>query len=291
MGSRYGGLKQVDGLGPNGETIIDYSVYDAFRAGFGKVVFVIRKSIEKDFLEVFGNRFSKDVHFEIAYQELDMLPAGFNCPEDRTKPWGTAHAVWVAKHHVNEPFAVINADDFYGFDTFRVLAEELSKPNLPKGSYYMVGFKISKTLSEEGAVSRGVCTTNSQMLLQNVVERTHIERTNGAICYKDENNNPVELNENLLVSMNFWGFTPDFFDYTEKLMTDFFEGSIGNAKAEFYIPTVVNKSIQEKIATCKVLSTNAEWFGVTYPGDRPLVINKINQLIKAGEYPSPLWHK
>lgn len=291
MGSRYGGLKQVDGLGPNGETIIDYSVYDAFRAGFGKVVFVIRKSIEKDFLEVFGNRFSKDVHYEIAYQELDMLPEGFSCPADRTKPWGTAHAVWVTKHLVNEPFAVINADDFYGYDTFRVLAEELSKPNLPKGSYFMVGFKLGKTLSEEGAVSRGVCTTDSQMLLQNVVERTHIERIEGKVCYKDENSNSVELNENLQVSMNFWGFTPDFFGYTEKLMVDFFSGSIGNAKAEFYIPTVVNKSIQEKIATCKVLSTNAEWFGVTYPGDKPLVIERLSKLIQAGEYPSPLWKR
>lgn len=291
MGSRYGGLKQVDGLGPNGETIIDYSVYDAFRAGFGKVVFVIRKSIEKDFLEVFGSRFSKDVHFEIAYQELDMLPEGFACPADRTKPWGTAHAVWVAKHLVNEPFAVINADDFYGYDTFRVLAEELSKPNLNKGSYFMVGFKLGKTLSEEGAVSRGVCTTDSQMLLQNVVERTHIERINGKVLYKDENNNSLELNENLLVSMNFWGFTTDFFEFTEKLMVDFFRGSIGNAKAEFYIPTVVNKSIQEKVATCKVLNTNSEWFGVTYPGDKPLVIERLSKLIKSGEYPSPLWKR
>ena len=155
----------------------------------------------------------------------------------------------------------------------------------------MVGFKLGKTLSEEGAVSRGVCTTNSQMLLQNVVEHTQIERINGKVCFKDEHGNSVELDENLQVSMNFWGFSPDFYDYTEKLMVDFFSGSIGNAKAEFYIPTVVNKSIQEKIATCKVLSTNAEWFGVTYPGDRPVVVNRLSKLIEKGEYPSPLWNK
>lgn len=291
MGSRYGGLKQVDGLGPNGETIIDYSVYDAFRAGFGKVVFVIRKSIEKDFLEVFGNRFNKDVHFEIAYQELDMLPANFACPKDRTKPWGTAHAVWVARKKVNEPFAVINADDFYGYDTFRVLAQELSKPNLPEGSYFMVGFKLGKTLSEEGFVSRGVCTTNSQMLLQNVVEHTQIERINGKVCFKNEEGKLVELDENLQVSMNFWGFTPDFFNYTESLMINFFENSIENPKAEFYIPSVVNKAIQEGKATCKVLSTNSAWFGVTYPGDRQMVVDQLQKLVSSGAYPSPLWNR
>lgn len=289
MGSRYGGLKQVDGLGPNGETIIDYSVYDAIRAGFGKVVFVIRKSIEKDFLEVFGNRFNKSVKVEIAFQELDMLPQGFTVPVGREKPWGTAHAVWVTRHLIDEPFAVINADDFYGYDTFRVLAQELSKPNLEKGSYFMVGYKLGNTLSEQGAVSRGVCSTNADGFLLDVVERTHIERTGGVVKYKDENGNLVPVDENVPVSMNFWGFTPDFFEYTEKLMSDFFSNQIGNVKAEFYIPTVVNRAIKEGVARCKVLETKASWFGVTYPGDRPQVVAKLKELTEKGEYPSPLW--
>lgn len=289
MGSRYGGLKQVDGLGPNGETIIDYSVFDAIRAGFGKVVFVIRKSIEKDFLEVFGNRFNKLVKVEIAFQELDMLPQGFAVPEGREKPWGTAHAVWVTRHLIDEPFAVINADDFYGYDTFRVLAQELSRPNLEKGSYFMVGYKLGNTLSEQGAVSRGICSTNADGFLLNVVERTHIERTGGVVKYEDENGNLVPVDENVPVSMNFWGFTPDFFEYTEKLMSDFFSNQIGNVKAEFYIPTVVNRAIKEGVARCKVLETKASWFGVTYPGDRPQVVAKLKELTGKGEYPSPLW--
>ncbi|QKG81144.1 nucleotidyltransferase family protein [Tenuifilum thalassicum] len=291
MGSRYGGLKQVDALGPNGETIIDYSVYDALKAGFGKVVFVIRKSIEKDFIKVFGNRFDPGIKMEIAFQELDMLPSGFKVPEGREKPWGTAHAVWVARNVVNEPFAVINADDFYGYDTFRVMAEALSEPNLKGGSYFMVGYKLGNTLSEQGAVSRGVCSTDENGYLKDVVERTHIERINGVVKYKDENGNLVEVDENVPVSMNFWGFTPDFFEYTEKQMTDFFSNQIENAKAEFYIPTVVNKAIKEGYAKCKVLDTKAAWFGVTYPGDRPMVVNKFKELAEKGEYPSPLWSK
>lgn len=291
MGSRYGGLKQVDALGPSGETIIDYSVYDAIRAGFGKVVFVIRKSIEKEFLEVFGNRFGSQTQVEIAFQELDMLPKGFSVPQGREKPWGTAHAVWVTQHLVNEPFAVINADDFYGFDTFRVMAQELSKPNLDRGSYFMVGFKLGNTLSEQGAVSRGVCSTDINGYLLDVVERTHIERINGQVMFKDENGNLVKVDENVPVSMNFWGFTPDFFGYTEKQMTDFFSNQIGNAKAEFYIPTVVNRAIKEGYAKCKVLNTKAAWFGVTYPGDRHMVVNKFKELAEKGEYPTPLWSR
>jgi hypothetical protein len=289
MGSRYGGLKQVDGLGPNGETIIDYSVFDAMRAGFGRVVFVIRKSIEKDFMEVFGTRFKGKVPFEVVFQELDMLPAGFTCPADRTKPWGTAHAVWVARHVVHEPFAAINADDFYGYDTFRVLAEALSQPDLPEGSSFMVGFRLGNTLSEEGSVSRGVCTTDARNYLETVVERTHIERINGKVFYRDEAGKDIEVDENLPVSMNFWGFTTDFFARTESMMTEFFSGAITNAKAEFYIPTVVNRMVNERKATCKVLPTSAEWFGVTYPGDKPIVIDKLKKLVAKGEYPSPIW--
>lgn len=291
MGSRYGGLKQVDALGPKGETIIDYSVYDAMRAGFGRVVFVIRKSIEKEFLEVFTNRFDSKVKVEYTFQELDMLPQGFKVPDGREKPWGTAHAVWVTRHLINEPFAVINADDFYGFDTFRVMAQELSKPNLDRGSYFMVGYRLGSTLSEQGAVSRGICTTDENDFLLDVVERTHIERINGEIKYKDENGNLVKVDENVPVSMNFWGFIPDFFSYTERVMTEFFSNQLGNSKAEFYIPTVVNRAIKEGVARCKVLPTTAEWFGVTYPGDRPMVVSRLKELAEKGEYPSPLWSR
>jgi hypothetical protein len=240
-------------------------------------------------VDVFGNRFKGKVPFEIAFQELDMLPQGFACPPDRTKPWGTAHAVWVAQNFVKEPFAAINADDFYGFDSFRVLAEALSEPNLQEGSYFMVGYRLGNTLSEQGSVSRGVCTTDANAYLQNVVERTKIEKINGVVCYKDEAGNDVVVDENLPVSMNFWGFTPDFFVNTENLITDFFSGAITNAKAEFYIPTAVNTLVTQKKATCKVLSTNAEWFGVTYPGDKPLVVNRLKELTSQGKYPSPLW--
>ncbi len=289
IGSRYGGLKQVDALGPNSETIIDYSVFDALRAGFGKVVFVIRKSIEKDFMEVFGNRFKGKINFEIVFQELEMLPQGFTCPADRNKPWGTAHAVWVTRNVINEPFAVINADDFYGFDSFRVLADALSSPHLIKGNYFMVGYRLGNTLSDQGSVSRGICTTDEKSYLQTVVERTKIERINGVVCYKDESGRDVEVDENLPVSMNFWGFTPDFFQNVENLMSGFFSGSITNAKAEFYIPTAVNSLIIEKKATCKVLPTEAQWFGVTYPGDKPMVMERLKELTDSGNYPSPLW--
>ena len=289
IGSRYGGLKQVDGLGPNGETIIDYSVFDAMRAGFGKIVFVIRKDIEKDFMDVFGKRFTGKVPFEIAFQELDMLPKGYSCPPDRKKPWGTAHAIWVARNVVKEPFAAINADDFYGYDAFRVMAEALSKPNLQKGTFFMVGYQLGKTLSEQGSVSRGVCTSDSKSMLQSIVERTQIERINGEVCYRDEQGKDIELNDTLPVSMNFWGFTPDFLESVESMMTGFFSGSITNAKAEFYIPTAVNNLINDKKVTCEILSTKAEWFGVTYPGDKPMVMAKFKALVDKKEYPSPLW--
>jgi UTP-glucose-1-phosphate uridylyltransferase len=289
MGSRYGSLKQVDALGPNGETIIDYSVFDAMRAGFGKVVFVIRKDIEKDFMDVFGKRFTGKIPFEVVFQELDMLPKGFNCPAERTKPWGTAHAVWVARNVVNEPFAAINADDFYGADSFQVLAKALSKPNLAQGSYFMVGYRLGNTLSEQGSVSRGVCTTDQKAMLQTVVEHTQIERINRKVCFRNDQGNNIEINENLSVSMNFWGFTPDFFNHIENMMSGFFSGAITNAKAEFYIPTAVNNLIVDKKATCEVLPTKAEWFGVTYPGDKETVMSRLRELVSEKKYPSPLW--
>lgn len=289
MGSRYGSLKQVEGLGPSGETIIDYSVYDAMKAGFGKVVFIIRKSIEKEFREIFDSRYKGTVPYELVFQELDMLPTGYTCPADRAKPWGTGHAVWCARQAVNEPFAVINADDFYGAASFEVMAKALSTPNLKPDSFFMVGYRLGNTLSEEGAVSRGVCSTNNQGFLQTVVERTHIERIDGQVCYRDEAQNTINLDEELPVSMNFWGFTPDYFSHCEQMFSDFLAHSLDNPKSEFYIPLVVNNLIGSQKATCQVIPTTAEWFGVTYPGDRPIVVNRLAQMSQSGTYPSPLW--
>jgi NDP-sugar pyrophosphorylase family protein len=289
MGSRYGSLKQVDSVGPNGETIIDYSVFDALRAGFGKVVFVIRKDIEKDFLEVFGKRFDGKVPYEIVFQELDMLPEGIACPPERVKPWGTAHAVWVCRHAVKEPFAVINADDFYGADSFRVLSKALTDPKLTQGDYFMVGYHLKNTLSEQGSVSRGVCTVDVKSFLDDVVERTHIERLDGAVKFKNEQGEMIPVDDNSLVSMNFWGFTTNFFGYIDSMLSEFLGGSLANPKSEFYIPTVVNKLIKSKEATCKVLPTRSQWFGVTYPGDKPIVKERLLKLIENGVYPSPLF--
>lgn len=289
MGSRYGSLKQVDAVGPNGETIIDYSVFDALRAGFGKIVFVIRKDIEQDFLEVFGKRFDGKVPYEIVFQELDMLPDGIQCPPDRLKPWGTAHAVWVCRNVVKEPFAVVNADDFYGAESFKVLANALSRPNADSEDYFMVGYRLANTLSEEGSVSRGICTVDSNSMLKDVVERTQIERINGVVKFKDENGEMIPVDEQSLVSMNFWGFTPNFFEHINSMLKEFLSGSLANPKAEFYIPTVVNNLIKEGNSTCEVLPTKSQWFGVTYPGDKPTVMAKLEELIKKGDYPTPLF--
>jgi len=288
MGSRYGSLKQVDAVGPNGETIIDYSVYDALRAGFGKIVFVIRKDIEKDFLEVFGKRFDGKVPYELVFQELDMLPDGIMCPPDRIKPWGTAHAIWVCRNSVKEPFAVINADDFYGANSFRVLSSALTNPNLKEGEYFMVGYRLANTLSEGGAVSRGVCTVDNNSMLQDVVERTQIERIDGVVKFKDDSGAMVPVSNDSIVSMNCWGFTPNFFSHIDSMLNEFLGGSLANPKAEFYIPTVVNNLLKSGQATCKVLPTNSQWFGVTYPDDKKAVMNKLQRLTGNKVYPSPL---
>ena len=288
MGSRYGGLKQVDGLGPNGETIIDYSVYDAMRAGFGKVVFIIRKSIEADFMAAFGNRFADKIAVELVFQELDVLPEGFVCPADRVKPWGTGHAVWVAKNAVKEPFAVINADDFYGRHSFVQLAEAF-KSVAATGESFMVGFKLKNTLSEEGTVSRGICTVDAKSNLVDVVEHTKIGHDGISIFNTEEDGSQKPLLAGSIVSMNFWGFTPDFFEHTEIYMKEFLKDNLNNPKSEFYIPLVVNKLLEEKKAICKVLTTESEWFGVTYAGDKPKVMAQLQSLADAGVYPTPLW--
>ena len=283
MGSRYGGLKQLDGLGPNGETIMDYSVYDAIKAGFGKVVFVIREDFEKDFREKVLSKYEGVVPTEVVFQALDKLPEGYTCPADRTKPWGTNHAVLMGKEAIKEPFAVINADDFYGRDAFRVIAEELQRPHDRKGDYCMVGFRVGNTMTENGSVARGVCQTK-EGLLTSVVERT-------AIIFTDENGEVQTLEPNTPVSMNLWGFTPDYFDYSEREFKKFLDRDINTPKAEFFIPLCIDTLINSKEATVKVLDTDSKWFGVTYSADRPGVVEKFAELHREGVYPTPLFKK
>ncbi len=290
MGSRYGGLKQLDGVGPSGETIMDYSIYDAIRAGFGKVVFVIRKDFETDFREKILCKYESHIPVEIVFQSVDALPEGFTAPAERVKPWGTNHAVLMGKEVINGPFAVINADDYYGRDSFEVLAKELAEKEGKKGEYSMVAYNVGNTLSESGSVSRGVCSTDSQGFLTGVVERTAIERAqNGEIQFTDENGKRQTLAEDTPVSMNMLGFTPDYFDHSEKIFIEFLKTQLNNPTAEYYIPSAVNQLIKEKKATLKLLTTTANWFGVTYPDDRPTVVQKLKQLLDNGQYPSPLF--
>ena len=290
MGSRYGGLKQLDGLGPNGETIMDYSIFDAIRGGFGKLVFVIRRDFEKDFREKIVSKYENHIPVEVVFQDRDNLPGGFTCPAERTKPWGTNHAVLMGKDVIKEPFAVINADDFYGRDSFAVLGKYLSElPEGAKNTYSMVGFRVGNTLSESGTVARGVCATNEAGHLTTVVERTEIMRVNGPVCYKDENGEWVSIPDNTPVSMNMWGFTPDYFKYSEDYFVDFLKENIDKPKAEYFIPLMVNKLVNENIATVDVLDTTSHWFGVTYAADRQGVVDKIQALVDAGEYPSKLF--
>ncbi|MBQ6571185.1 MAG: nucleotidyltransferase [Alistipes sp.] len=294
MGSRYGALKQMDGVGPNNEAIIDYSIYDAIRAGFGKVVFVIRHSFADAFTAVFNaERFGGKIEVEIVYQELDYLPEGFTVPEGREKPWGTNHALLMGKSVINEPFAVINADDFYGADAYRVIGEYLSGLADEKGHYCMVGYEVNKTLSENGTVSRGVCSINDEGFLSSIVERTKIERNaEGQIVFHDLGEDEV-LAENTPVSMNLFGFTPDYFDHSEAYFREFLAdpATQANLKAEFFIPLMVNNLIGNGTAKLKVLSTTANWFGVTYQADKPQLMAKIEELIEAGVYPRNLWGK
>ena len=289
MGSRYGGLKQLDGLGPNGETIMDYSIYDAIQAGFGKIVWVIRKDFEEQFRTQILAKYEGHVPCELCFQALDALPEGFKAPEGRVKPWGTNHAVLMGKDVIKEPFCVINCDDFYGRDAFMQIGKYLS--NLPEGTknkYVMVGFRVCNTLSENGAVSRGVCTTDANGLLTDVVERTKIEDKNGTIVFTEEGVD-TQLDPHTPVSMNMWGFTPEYFRYSEDAFRAFIQAHGQELKSEFYIPTLVNDLIASGKATCKVLDTPSKWFGVTYAEDRPQVVMKINQLIAKGEYPSKLF--
>lgn len=292
MGSRYGGLKQLDGLGPNGETIMDYSIFDAIRGGFGKVVFVIRKDFEEAFRDKVLSKYEGHIPTELVFQSLDDLPEGFRCPDGRQKPWGTNHAVLMGKDVIREPFAVINADDFYGRDTFAVIGKYLSElPADAHDDYCMVGFRVGNTLSDSGSVARGICSTDADGHLTTVVERTEIMRVDGPVCYKDEKGEWVPVADNTPVSMNVWGFTPDYFAHSEAYFKEFLAdpANIVNLKAEFFIPLMVNKLIGDKTSTVKVLDTTSHWFGVTYAADRQGVVDKIQALVDAGEYPAKLF--
>lgn len=289
MGSRYGGLKQLDGLGPNGETIMDYSIYDAIRAGFGKVVFVIRKSFEADFQEMVVKKFKDLIDVEVVFQDIANVPEGSTYIAEREKPWGTNHAVLMGKDVIKEPFAVINADDFYGKESFEVLAGFLNSVVGKQNDYCMVGYRVGNTLSESGSVSRGVCVVDENNYLQNVVERTHIEEKAGAIIYLDEKGEEVAIDATTPVSMNMWGFTPDYFDYSYEFFKEFLAENGQKLKSEFYIPLAVNDLIVQGKATCKVLDTTSKWFGVTYAEDRPQVVLQISKLIREGVYPQQLW--
>ncbi|MBP5561797.1 MAG: nucleotidyltransferase [Muribaculaceae bacterium] len=289
MGSRYGGLKQLDGLGPHGETIMDYSIYDAIKSGFGKVVFVIRKDFEQDFREKILSKYEHVIPTEVVFQSTDALPEGFTCPPDRTKPWGTNHAVLMGKPAINEPFAVINSDDFYGRNSFEVMAAELSA--LPEGShdrYSMVGFKVGNTLSESGTVSRGVCETKDG-LLKSVVERTKIGYNQNHDIVFYENGEETPLKEDTPVSMNFWGFTPDYFVHSEKSFVKFLERDLNTPKSEFFIPIVVSELVESGQSTVKVLTTDSKWFGVTYSEDRQAVVDKLAELHREGVYPEKMF--
>jgi len=290
LGSRYGGLKQMDPLGPNGESIIDYSVYDAMLAGFGKVVFVLREEIVEDFYTLFANRYRKHITVNHVIQRLTDIPSGITVNPERLKPWGTGHAVLSAARVLEEPFAVINGDDYYGKDAFLVMSDFLSKLD-PENvhSQSMVGYRIANTLSEFGAVSRGICSVGEKKVLTGVVERTHIERKRNRIIYLDEDSREGELIGNEIVSMNFWGLTPAVLPYFSKLFRLFLIQKGNELKSEFYIPYAVNLLIESRTIEVRVLESNAHWFGVTYQADRPNVRERISALYQAGAYPGIMW--
>ena len=279
MGSRYGGLKQLDELGPHGETIMDYSVADAVAAGFDRVVFVIRRSMKKDFEEIILSKYKNHVEVSYVFQELDVLPEGFTPNPDREKPYGTAHAILSAKEAVNTPFAVINADDFYGKDAYLALNRFFKeKSETTKPQFAMVGYQLRKTLSENGMVSRGVCTADADGYLLSIHENTHIQRNADEIKNCPPNEEETFLDENLPVSMNCWGFTPDIFHFLEEQFVDFLQNNSHNLKAEYTIPAVINRLLITKEASIKILRSNAEWFGVTYQADREMVIERLKNL-------------
>lgn len=291
MGSRYGGLKQLDGLGPNGETIMDYSVYDAIQAGFGKIVFVIRHDFEQEFRDKVLSKYEGVIPTDVVFQNIKNVPAQFKdkINSERTKPWGTNHAVMMGKDAIAEPFGVINADDYYGPESFHLLGDFLRSVEGKKGEYCMIGFRIENTLSENGGVSRGLCEVNAKGYLSGVKECHGIEmKPDGRLIYV-ENEEELPFPAGASVSMNMWGFTPDYFDYSEKAFVDFLDKNVGELKSEFYIPTVVNDLINAGEATMKVEQTSSKWFGVTFAADRDATVAQFKHLHDTGVYPAKLF--
>lgn len=290
MGSRYGGLKQVDPVGPSGEAILDYSVFDAIRGGFGKVVFIIRKDIEEPFRKQVGSKYEGLVDVDYCFQDIADLPAPYVVPEGRVKPWGTAHAIRAARTVVREPFAAINADDFYGRDAFAKLGAFLGSRSLTSGGFHfaMVGYRLDLTLSENGSVARGVCRVGANGLLEGVTEMTKLVRAGEFAENRENPEAPAQVSLDARVSMNLWGFTPDLFDELERRFPLWLEQNIAREKSEWYIPFVIDEMIREGRADCCVLPTDSSWFGVTYREDKPRVVASIAKLVQAGEYPANL---
>jgi len=281
MGSRYGGLKQLDQIGPSGETIIDYSVYDAIEAGFNKIIFIIREVFEEQFKTQVADKYLNKIEVEFAYQDINDLPSGFSCPDGREKPWGTGHAILSANHLVHEPFVVINGDDYYGKESFKVISDYYFRG---KEQFCMVGFRLENTLSSFGAVTRGVCSVENKKL-SSVVETGDLQKK-GNIIYSDRD---ISFDGNELVSMNMWGFTPVLFHHLKEKFIDFLNLHGREVKSEFLIPSIINELIQDGDEKVHVLETNSSWFGVTYKSDKPIVEKKIQQLVSSGVYPSPLF--
>ena len=291
MGSRYGGLKQIDKFTDHGEFIIDFSIYDAIEAGFDRVVFIIKEENYEIFKETVGNRVKDAVKVEYAFQDLNMCMGDHAVPEGRVKPWGTTHAVLCAREYLNEPFAVINSDDFYGRESFAAMADFLRGVEGRKGCYALVGYYLKNTLSEFGSVSRGVCGTGADGCLASVTERTSIQRkADGKVCYTEQGID-YPVSEDSVVSMNFWGFTPDYFAWSDEIFREFLdsEAEKTNLKAEYFIPYVADVLIRRGDASFRILNCDAKWFGVTYKEDRPFVVSKIEELIGQGVYPRSLW--
>ncbi|WP_461453618.1 nucleotidyltransferase family protein [Mucilaginibacter sp.] len=288
MASRYGSMKQVDGFGPNGETIIDYSIYDAIKAGFGKISFIIREEFVENFKAIFEPKLAGKVETDYVFQSYDLKPFGIDKEIERAKPWGTAHAVLAARNQINEPFCVINADDFYGYDSFEKMAKFLTT-EVADDKYSLIGYQIDKTLSDYGSVSRGVCKVDDNGNMIEVNERTQVYFKDGGKVVYEEGGVETELPTDTRVSMNFWGFTPAVFKQSEQMFRDFVAANENNPKSEFFIPLVADKLIKENIASFKVIPTASKWFGVTYKEDKPIVQKCISDLVNSGFYPENLW--
>ncbi|WP_242082366.1 sugar phosphate nucleotidyltransferase [Aestuariivivens sediminis] len=288
MGSRYGGLKQMDAFTPEGDSIIDFSLYDALQSGFGKFVFIIRKSFEKEFKTIFNKKLDGKAEVEYVFQELENVPEKFRNP-DRVKPWGTGHALLMAKTVVTENFAIINADDFYGREAFKVMAKALMETDKTSFNFKTMAYLLKNTVSDHGYVSRGECEVSAKGYLMGVTERTHIEKIDGRLMRKDEHGDLIPIDEDTVVSMNFFGFTPRCFDFAENLLIDFLEKNHADLKAEFYLPTIVNEILKSGEGTVEVLKSNAKWFGVTYKEDKDIVEKAIQDLKAAHVYPKNLW--